>query len=86
VLLIHVFHRKAPAIWANARLARYADDVVVLADHQSEVLKEWLESRLEDRLGLTVNRSKTSVVEVGQGEALDFLGYTFRYDRDTTLR
>jgi len=79
----HVFHRKdGPASWANARLVRYADDFVVLAGHQSDVLQEWIESRLEDWLGLTVNRSKTSVVEVGQGEALDFLGYTFRYDRD----
>lgn len=79
----HVFHRKdGPAAWANARLVRYADDFVVLAGHQSDVLREWIETRLEEWLGLTVNRSKTSVVDVGQGEALDFLGYTFRYDRD----
>jgi RNA-directed DNA polymerase len=35
------------------------------------------------RFGLTVNRDKTRTAKLNQpGERLDFLGYTFRYDRD----
>jgi RNA-directed DNA polymerase len=37
---------------------------------------------LEGWLGLTINRAKTSVVHLKQSESLDFLGFTFRYDRD----
>jgi RNA-directed DNA polymerase len=34
-------------------------------------------------MGLEINRDKTRVIDVRQrGEKLDFLGYTFRYDRD----
>jgi RNA-directed DNA polymerase len=79
-----VFHRPSgPAKWANARLVRYADDFVVLARYQGERLGEWIESKLEDWMGLEINRDKTRVMELRQpGEKLDFLGYTFRYDRD----
>ncbi len=79
-----VFHRVGgPAQWANARLVRYADDFVVLARYQGERLKGWIELKLEEWMGLEINRDKTRVVDLKQkGEALDFLGYTFRYDRD----
>jgi RNA-directed DNA polymerase len=33
-------------------------------------------------LGLSINREKTKVVNLDQAESLDFLGFTFRYDRD----
>ena len=34
-------------------------------------------------MGLEINRDKTRVVHLGEvGSSLDFLGYTFRYDRD----
>jgi RNA-directed DNA polymerase len=40
-------------------------------------------SFIEERMGLTINREKTRGVDLKQeGESLDFLGYTFRYDRD----
>jgi RNA-directed DNA polymerase len=72
-----------PATWANARLVRYADDFVILAHYQGEQLVGWVERTLEGRFGLTVNRSKTRIVDLKQpGERLDFLGYSFRYDRD----
>ena len=79
-----VFHRATgPAYWANAKLIRYADDFVVLARHQGTKLSGWIESKLQDWMGLEINREKTRVVNLGQtGEKLDFLGYTFRYDRD----
>jgi RNA-directed DNA polymerase len=79
-----LFYRAdGPAQWAEAHLVRYADDLVVLARHQGESLTGWIESKLEGWLGLEINREKTRVVNLKEeGERLDFLGFTFRYDRD----
>jgi RNA-directed DNA polymerase len=79
-----LFHRASgPAYWANAKLVRYADDFVVLARYQGPQLSEWIESKLEGWMGLKINRDKTRVINLKEpGEKLDFLGYTFRYDRD----
>jgi RNA-directed DNA polymerase len=42
----------------------------------------WIETKLESWMGLEINREKTRVVKLRQkGASLDFLGYTFRYDR-----
>lgn len=72
-----------PARWANARLVRYADDFVVLARSQGPRLISFVESLLETRLGLVINREKTQVIHVrNEGATLNFLGYSFRYDRD----
>ena len=78
------FHRTAgPAIWAKAKLVRYADDFVVLARYQTARLRSWIESQIEGWLGLEINREKTRVVNLAEAQAsLDFLGYTFRWDRD----
>jgi RNA-directed DNA polymerase len=79
-----VFYRPSgPAHWAKAKLVRYADDFVVLARYQGEKLSGWIESKIEGWMGLEINRDKTRVVDLKQpGEKLDFLGYTFRYERD----
>ena len=78
-----MFHRKSgPRHWANARLVRYADDFVVMARYQGHRIDEWLDAKLEGWLGLSINREKTKVVDLGRAESLDFLGFTFRYDRD----
>jgi len=79
-----VFHRPdGPAQWANAKLVRYADDFVVQARYQSQKLAQFIESKLEQWMGLELNREKTRIVNLRQvGTSLDFLGYTFRYDRD----
>jgi RNA-directed DNA polymerase len=72
-----------PASWAKAKLVRYADDFVVLARYQGPKLVDWVESKLEDWLRLKVNRDKTRVVSLLRpAESVDFLGFTFRYDRD----
>lgn len=79
-----LFYRSdGPAHWAKATLVRYADDFVVLAYYQGERLRLWIEQTLEGRFGLTLNREKTKVVSLNQlgGSGLDFLGYTFRYER-----
>jgi RNA-directed DNA polymerase len=78
-----MFHRKTgPHHWANARLVRYADDFVIMARYQGYRIDEWIDATLEHWMGLTINREKTKVVDLDCGESLDFLGYTFRYDRD----
>jgi RNA-directed DNA polymerase len=78
------FHRATgPACWANARLVRYADDFVVLARYIDSRIERWIEATIEPWMGLQINREKTSVVDLGQkSTSLDFLGFTFRYDRD----
>ena len=78
------FHAETgPAKWAGASMVRYADDFVVLAKYQGERLVKWVESTLEGRMGLEINRQKTRIVDLrGGGDSPDFLGFTFRYCRD----
>lgn len=79
-----MFHRpEGPRHWANARLVRYADDFVIMARYQGTRLDEWVQQKIEDWLGLTINREKTRIVKLHRvGESLNFLGYTFRFDLD----
>jgi RNA-directed DNA polymerase len=66
----------------NARLVRYADDFVVLARFIGDPIRRFIEETLEGQLGLTINREKTRAVDLREkGARLDFLGYSFRYDR-----
>jgi len=78
------FHRPGgPAHWAGAKLVRYADDFVVLSRNPGKRLYDWIESKLEGWLKLVINRDKTRVIHLGkEGASLDFLGYTFRWQRD----
>jgi RNA-directed DNA polymerase len=78
------FHRsEGPFTWANARLVRYADDFVILARSVGGRITGFVEQIVENWMGLTVNREKTKVLDLRkEGESLNFLGYTFRYDRD----
>jgi RNA-directed DNA polymerase len=77
-----VFHRaNGPAHWAGAKLVRYADDFIVLARSVGTRLTNWIEDKLEAWMGLEINRDKTRVINLEAGASLDFLGYTFRWDR-----
>jgi len=79
------FHRsEGPGQWAKARLIRYADDFVIMARDIGPRIPAWVEATIEGWLGLTINREKTRIVRLTpkQGESLDFLSYTFRYDWD----
>jgi RNA-directed DNA polymerase len=79
------FHRSSgPAVWAKARLVRYADDFVVLAPrYVGKELIGYIEGKLETWLGLEINREKTRVVNLrAEGASLDFLGFTYRYHDD----
>jgi RNA-directed DNA polymerase len=79
-----VFYRPGgPAHWAKAKLVRYADDFVVWARYQGSQLREFIETKLETWMGLEINRDKTRVIDLNEeGASLDFLGFTFRFDRD----
>jgi RNA-directed DNA polymerase len=79
------FHEEegGPYKAANGRLVRYADDFVIMARYIGPRMVSWVEGKLEEELGLVVNRDKTRIVRMGRsGESLDFLGFTLRYDRD----
>lgn len=78
------FHRaEGPYHWANARLVRYADDFVILAKHVGQRIEQFAEQTLQEWMGLQMNRDKTRTVKLDEPHAgLNFLGYTFRYERD----
>ena len=72
-----------PVHWANARLIRYADDFVVVARYQGQKLTDWIEERVENWLGLSLNREKTEIVDLREEtSSVDFLGFTFRLEQD----
>jgi RNA-directed DNA polymerase len=79
-----LFHGpNGPARTADVKLVRYADDFVALAKQMRSETIAFIESRLEGKFQLEINREKTRVVDLREkGASLDFLGYTFRYDRD----
>lgn len=79
------FHtqKDSPLFFANARLIRYADDFVIMAHYMGPRITEWIEQVVEGQLKLSINRDKTKVVNMRiQGEVLDFLGFSMRYDKD----
>ncbi len=73
----------SPLYFANARLIRYADDFVVMARYVGKRITDWIEEVIEGKLKLTINRDKTKIVKLQEeGARLNFLGYSFRFDRD----
>jgi len=74
---------QGPGQKADVKLVRYADDFVAMATQMGSETIEFIESRLEGKFQLEINRDKTRVVDLREeGASLDFLGFTFRYDRD----
>ena len=73
----------SPMRFAGAKLIRYADDFVVMARYMGRRIVEWIEYQIEDKLKLTINKDKTRIVKLKEEkERLNFLGYSFRFDRD----
>lgn len=67
----------------KAFLVRYADDFVILARYIGDSLKQYIEQVIETELELTINQAKTRIVNLWEDKvSFDFLGFTFRYDRD----
>lgn len=88
-LYLHRFDRQfyrsadSPYLFANARLVRYADDFVIQARYMGRRIVEWIESKLEKEMRLTINKEKTRVVKMNEPKAnLNFLGFTLRYQDD----
>jgi len=60
-----------------------ATHLVIQARYQGSRLKGWIEGQLEGWLGLVINREKTRTIQLKEeGATLDFLGYSFRYEKD----
>ena len=76
------FHRPTgPAVWAKAKLVRYADDFVIMARYVDHRIIGWVEAKIETWMGLELNQDKTRVVHLAEkGERLDFLGFTLRFE------
>jgi RNA-directed DNA polymerase len=78
---LHWFDRvfqseEGPAKWAKATLIRYADDFVILCRKITPRLERFVSEKIEQWLGLKINRGKTRIYEVKASEnGLDFLGY-----------
>lgn len=76
------YSASGPGSFARAQIVRYADDFMVLARYQGCRITAFIESKIESWLDLELNRSKTRMVRLrNPGSSVDFLGYTFRYDR-----
>lgn len=64
-------------------IVRYADDFVILARSWVDGFLQRVEGILEGRMGLTVNREKTKMLDFREPHTtLTFLGYDFRMVRD----
>lgn len=60
-----------------------ATRLVVMARYMGKRIVAWIEVEIEGKLNLTINRDKTTTVKLQEGsEKLNFLGYSFRFDRD----
>lgn len=84
-LLANIYLNILDRIWERhdfdkqygARLIRYADDMVILCQGNSEPLLQCLHKILS-KLDLTLNMNKTKVVDAYTG-TFDFLGFTIQY-------
>ena len=57
--------------------------MVVMARYVGPRIVDFMENKLEGWMGLEINREKTRVFDArAPGRTLDFLGYSFRWDRD----
>jgi RNA-directed DNA polymerase len=76
-----VFHGKENPVEANrARLIRYVDDFVVLTRYKSIQLEEFIGTKLEDWMGLIINREKTKVVKITEEKtSIEFLGFNMKF-------
>lgn len=74
---------QGPGTWANAKLVRFADDMVILARFVGTRIEDFVKMKLESWMGLSMNVEKTKIVKLREEKSsFDFLGFTFRYDRD----
>jgi RNA-directed DNA polymerase len=86
-IYLHYFEKHFETVTDKGRkisaiIVRYADDFVILMAKPLPRLIHYLEDLLEKRFALTINREKTRWIDMrSTGETLDFLGYSFRYEK-----
>jgi RNA-directed DNA polymerase len=76
------FHKTRSAETGAAKLVRFADDFVILAKTIGSNCCRFVEEKIEGWLGLTINKEKTKVIDLNQGDELNFLGYVFQLHND----
>jgi RNA-directed DNA polymerase len=76
------FQKTRSAKTGIAKLIRFADDFVILAKDIGINCCRFVEEKIEGWLGLTINKEKTKVIDLKQGDELNFLGYVFQYHND----
>lgn len=67
----------------NARLVKYADDFVIMARYIGEPIKKEVNNIISP-LGLSLNEKKTSIINLKDGDVLNFLGYDIRLRQGTS--
>ena len=77
-----IFHGQEQAKRGGAILVRYADDFVIMVKKYRDEITRFVEEKIENWLGLKVNKEKTKIIDLKKGETLNFLGYTFAYHKD----
>jgi RNA-directed DNA polymerase len=76
------FHKTRSARTNKAKLIRFADDFIILAKEIEANCCQFVEDKIEKWLGLTINKDKTKIVNLEQGDELNFLGYVFQKHKD----
>jgi len=94
-IYLHWFDRvfnsaNGPANWANARLIRYADDMVIMAKFIDHRIIDYTSSKLEEWMGLKINQNKTYIISAWPNHpwtSLDshFAGTETVKDEDTDI-
>ena len=56
-----------------------ATRLVILAKDIGVSCCQFVDEKIEGWLGLTINKEKTKVIDLKQGDELNFLGYVFRF-------
>ena len=77
------WRQKGKGVECRAVIINYADDFVILSRGGAAEALEWTDGTMA-RIGLTLNREKTTLVKAKQ-QRFDFLGYTFgpyRFKKD----
>jgi RNA-directed DNA polymerase len=76
------FQKTRSAKAGLAILVRFADDFVILAENIKANCVRFVQEKIEGWLGLIINKEKTKVIDLKQGDSLNFLGYVFRLHDD----
>jgi RNA-directed DNA polymerase len=75
-----VFHnKKGPSQTIKGRLTRFADDFIVQMRYQSTYLNEYIRNKIENWMGLTLNKEKTKIGDLKKGSKIQFLGFQIQY-------